>query len=340
MFKEFGLSRVLVYMLLSIFFVSCAPYDDELPPNNSSLTFGIRHDLSLSTYNAIGQNAAPFNTADYPDFSPVISFTYTLNGKKSGEYVASGTVVAPGWILTAGHNFYVAEEQNAPAPPSGITINLGHDPNAPNMEYEVEKLVFHPTWLQDNSDFVYANDLCLVKVKGNITGVTPAIINYEEVETIGSKVWYSGFGDYSQHFGEDPDLYSVRHAFENILDRKSTGINTFINNITYVGGLLGFDFDAPDGSINTLGDDYSNSDEDLLGPGTSDAMALPYEATTVEGDSGGPIFMKINGQWKVVGVLSGGVEDPVADFSDSSYGDISVFIRTSSHANWLKSVIK
>lgn len=339
MFKFKGIVRFLLFAAANGLFISCAPYEDDLPPNASTSTFGIRHDKTLNEYNAIGQNAAPFNSADYPDFSPIISFTYTLDGKKGGEYVASGTVVAPGWILTAGHNFYVAEEQKSPAPVSGITINLGNDPNNPAMEYEVEKLVFHPTWLQDNMDFVNANDLCLVKVKGNITGVIPAIINYQEVETVGAKVWYGGFGDYSMTSGQDRDLYSVRHAFENTLDRKSSGIITSISNVSYSGGLLGFDFDAPDGTSNTLGDDYSNRDEDLLGLGTSDANPLEYEATTVEGDSGGPIFMRINGQWKIVGVLSGGVPDPISNFTDSSYGDISVFIRTSSHAAWIKSVI-
>jgi hypothetical protein len=234
----------------------------------------------------------------------------------------------------------VADEQTSPAKTSGIQVFVGNDPNTIQQGLEVEKLVFHPTWLTDNDGYFFGNDLCLVKLKEPISFITPAKINISKDERIGEIVWFGGFGDYTQQIGQDADLLPKKHALQNVLDRKVDGINTGIKGKTYSGGILAFDFDSPDGNVNSLGDSYESEDEKNLGSGTSDAMALPYEGTTVEGDSGGPLFILTAEGWKIAGVLSGGADMPIQNHKDSSYGDISLFIRTSSNAEWILSVIK
>jgi hypothetical protein len=76
-------------------------------------TFGIRHDRSLRDYEALALQ----NDIDKPDFGPVVFFTYSTDGSQDQEYVATGTLIHPYWVLTAGHNFYVAEEQSHPRAP-------------------------------------------------------------------------------------------------------------------------------------------------------------------------------------------------------------------------------
>ena len=132
---------------------------------------------------------------------------------------------------------------------------------------------------------------------------------------------------------------SKRHAVHNVLDRTVTGIVTSVDGETFVGGLLAFDFDDPDGLVNSLGDDVQNLDESLLGDGTSEAGALDFEGTTVEGDSGAPLFIQIDGNWYVAGVLPGGATDPIANHDDSGYGDISIFIRVATSIDWINGVI-
>ncbi|MEM1327670.1 MAG: trypsin-like serine protease [Bacteroidota bacterium] len=323
------------FMLAIFLLVFTACEEDELIIPDENRTFGIRHDRSLAEYEALVTST----NKNLPDFSSVFSFQYSLDGSNNQEFTATGTLIDDNWILTAGHNFFVSDEQDSPAPIRGITILQGNDPNTPDASYEVAELVFHPTWLVAD-DFFNGNDLCLVKLKTPITDITPATLFTKSNESLGDLVWFCGFGDYSKLDGQDIDLLSKKHASENRLDRKVNGITTTFSGINYEGGLLAFDFDHPLGSINTLGDEIINEEEQLLGAGNSTAEALDFEGTTVQGDSGGPLFLKDGNTWKVAGVLSGGVSDPVAEHEDGSYGDISVFARVSQHIDWIRSVVR
>ncbi|MEL7147530.1 MAG: trypsin-like serine protease [Bacteroidota bacterium] len=330
---------MLAIILPLVFVTACGDFEEEDPTPNSAIAFGIRHDRNLADYEEVATNAAPYNTADYPDFSAVVHFAYSVDDS-GDEYVASGVLVSPEWILTAGHNFFDAADQEAPAAVNLIDVNIGADPNSPASTVAVEQLVFHPTWINQSEVIVYANDLCLVKLSTPLAGVTPATINESTGEPIGNVSWFCGYGDYSSQAGQDPDLFSKRHAVSNILDRKvSEIVSRTINNTIYNGGLVAFDFDSPDGLINAFGDDFTSEDEPLLGGGDSDATALEFEGTTVEGDSGGPLFVKMNNEWRVIGILSGGANEPIPNHRDGSYGDISVFTRVSTAADWIDSVI-
>ncbi|MEM6772808.1 MAG: trypsin-like serine protease, partial [Bacteroidota bacterium] len=138
-----------------------------------------------------------------------------------------------------------------------------------------------------------------------------------------------------------PDDFTPRRAFQNQLDRKVAGLTSTANGQSYTGGLLAFDFDHPNGMLNSLGDGLQNPDETLLGSGSSAANALNLEGSTVQGDSGGPLFVRdTDGIWKVAGVLSGGADEPIIDHPDGSYGDISIYIRVATARDWIAEVIE
>lgn len=316
-------------------FNSCIE-DDFGPFDEVESAFGIRHDRPLSDYESLAMTSG----SDLPNFSAVISFNYSLDGSDNDEYVASGTLIAPDWVITAAHNFYDAQEQNSPAPPNGIKVNIGNDPNNPDQRVSVSEIFIHPTWLNGNQEFADANDICLVKLQGKVDGVAPVLPYFESSEPIDREVYFCGFGDYSLQPGQDRDLLSRKHAVENILDRKIDGLISSLGGKDYNGGLLAFDFDDPEGIINSLGDDEVNEDESILGAGTSTPGALDYEGTTVQGDSGGPLFVKLGSTWYVAGVLGGGASEPINNHRDGDYGDISIFTRVSSHASWIQSIIK
>lgn len=327
--------RILLFSI-SITVFSCQQEEVFEPDIDIPSTFGIRHDKSLSDYEAI----AASNSSDLPNFSSVVFFSYSLDGSDNQDYIASGTLIAPEWILTAGHNFYDAVEQNNPAPVSGIKVIVGNNPNNPDQIYHVDQIVLHPTWLKGDQDYEDANDLCLVKLSVPIGDLSPIPIHSAGTEQLGDKIWFCGFGDYSSIQGQNPNLDSKKHAVENILDRIQNGFQTLDGSTAYNGGLLAFDFDDPLGELNSLGDNVVNEDESILGGGDSAPGALAFEAGTVEGDSGGPLFVKNGNSWEVAGVLSGGADQPIANHQDGDYGDISIFIRVADAYNWIQSVIQ
>lgn len=327
--------KYLPLLVITLIFNSCS--DDEVFEEPSeNLTFGIRHDTPLSAYETV----ATSKDANKPDFSSTIFFSYSIDGSANHDYVASGVLIDDEWILTAGHNFYVAEEQSKPATPSGIQVRIGNDPNNPEAIYGVSQVIFHPTWIAGQQELSHANDLCLVKLIHPISNITPAPLFTSNNEMVGNDVWHCGFGAYSDRPGQNPNLHSKKHAIHNILDRVKTGFTTTTAGVTFNGGLLAFDFDNPSGSINSLGDNTVNADEAILGAGTSSAGTLDFEGTTVTGDSGGPLFLLDNGVWKVAGILSGGATEPINNHTDSSYGDISIYTQVSTSYWWIESIIK
>lgn len=329
------------WFLFAVLLAGCGDDDAGSPLNSeieSPITFGIRHDRTLDEYEAVATNQSPYNTDAYPDFSPVVAFKYSLDGRDEIDYVATGTLIDPHWILTAGHNFFDSADQDEPASPEGISVLVGDDPNNPVSTHAVAALIFHPTWIEENDVYGNANDLCLVQLAEPIHSLVPAELNFAD-ERIGSTVWYGGFGDYSEQEGQDPELCSLKHAYENVLDRKIAGIFSSVAGLSYEGGLLAFDFDSPLEDINTLGDDVISEDEPLLGGGDSDETATDFEGSTVQGDSGGPLFIKVGNAWKVAGVLSGSPEEPLEGHTGNSYGEISIFIRVSTHRAWIESVM-
>lgn len=304
----------------------------------SPQTFGIRNDKKLSDYEAIAANISPYNTNEFPDFKSVVFIQVT---ERKDIFMGSGVLVHPKWILTAAHNFILPEESKTLPALSKIRISIGNDPNKPIKTLSVAEIIIHPHWINSDGGFENGTDLALVRLTDPITDIKPSVINYD---ITGEKdklfTWACGFGDYSQEPGQNKDDFSKKHAMVNVLDRITNDLKTTVNGKSYNGGLLAFDFDAPDGKYNTLGDNIVNDQEKELGKGNSAPEALEMEGGTISGDSGGPIFIKINGVWAVCGVLHGGIDNVAAGLKDSSFGDISVYCRTASAKDWLQSIIK
>lgn len=340
--KNFYL-KLSILALLSVFIYSCSTdegaEDEEeemVDPVEITKTFGIRHDKTLADYEAIVTA-----TGDYPDFGAVVYLT-VFKEDGSVKSFASGVLIDEEWILTAGHNFFISSDAS-PTMAANITVKFGNDPNDTNsLDLDVSAIVLHPTWVAEGGDIYKGNDLCLLKLSAPITDVTPAAIFTQNSVQVGSQSWFSGFGDYSAQPGQNADNFSKKHAYQNILDRKTDDRSTTISGTTYAGGHLAYDFDNPEGTVNSLGDDFNGADEMNLFPtgGTSAIPLLEYEAGSVIGDSGGPIFVKDGSVWKVAGVLSGGLNEPIEDHQDSGYGDISLFTRTFPMLAWIQSVIQ
>lgn len=306
-------------------------------------SFGQRTDVDPWYYIAMGANEEPdFAPGEsFPDFSSVVALW-----EVSEEWaLASAVLVHEDWVLTAAHNVLDLDEYGDVTSTEAheLSIRFGANASEPEHEVAVAEIFIHPEWelgvYEGNFDELYnlGVDIALLRLEEPVRSVEPARLNFTEEEPIGLHIVGSGYGDYGGVLDDGYEHWSLRTGWENILDRVVIEVST---DSGLDGGFLIYDFDSADGDsttygmANTLGTEFDSSDPEtselleLVGPGDSDSEPLPLEGTAVPGDSGGPIFARLDGEWHVIGVVAFGS-------TIGYYGDIGFNTRTASHAWWL-----
>lgn len=252
----------------------------------------------------IGLSAASTIRTDRLDSQYLaLASTYDYVGKVFGGGAGSGTLIAPNWVLTAGHVFWGGT--------SGSVEFAG-------TSYGISEVHEYPSWELGK------NDLALVKLATPVVGITPAKLwaGGGEVGKLATSVGYGTSGD---GVTGNTGGYGTRRAFQNVID----GYDLNIWGFNYRGLLI--DFDKPDGSTNTFG---------LIG---SSATPVDLEGCATPGDSGGGLFTTFGGQEYLVGVTSyvawEGV-DPWAGRPNNTYGyygDNNGYSRVGDSAAWIQS---
>ncbi len=106
----------------------------------------------------------------------------------------TGTVIAPQWVLTAGHCLENDMGGMIPLTPGIVRFYVGSNANspAPGSLHEVDAFFVHPSY----SDNPLLNDIALVRLKQPIAGVTPTSINTAAMQGswVGAYLLYVGFG--------------------------------------------------------------------------------------------------------------------------------------------------
>lgn len=219
----------------------------------------------------------------------------------AGTSLASGTLIAPHWVLTAGH---VVDDATA------LSYSLG------GRSFGASAWSAHPQW---DGDLSAGYDIGLMRFDADLaalTGVAPARLytGRDEVGRLGTMVGF-GYGG-SGLSGYDAATCCGKRAGRNMIDAlaRTPGADNRI--------LLA-DFDRP------------------RGPGDSSlgsAAPLDLEYLIAPGDSGGGLFVRSGGADLLAGVNSfiWGRLDGVAN---SDYGDVSGHMRVSSFGGWIHNLI-
>ena len=99
--------------------------------------FGFRHDVSNQLFEDLGENIAPYDTSDYPEFSSVV---YIEGIASDGEvYSGSGVIIGENWVLTAAH---VVEGMKI----SETNIWIGNDYQSAEIQQSITGYYIHPGW--------------------------------------------------------------------------------------------------------------------------------------------------------------------------------------------------
>ena len=194
-----------------------------------TLTWGvtIRDDQPDSGY---------LDLAGGPDYSSVGTFVNSFG------YTGSATLIAPDWVLTAGHNVVAAT--------SG-TFTIGGN------SYTSTQLIRNPGWLNGNPLNGY--DLGLVHLSTAVAGIAPATL-YTGSSEFGQIATFVGFGFTGTGLTGYQTLDNQKRACQNVIDGDFGNPSI----------LLGCDFDNPHSALdNAFGDAVPLSLEGSVATGDS-----------------------------------------------------------------------
>lgn len=215
----------------------------------------------------------------------------------------SGTVIADGsWVLTCAHGL----DQFANNP-SVVGFRLGND------IYTAQAIYIHPRW---NGDLRNGGDFGLIRLTQRVQNVTPALLNTRS-DLVGRVGYSVGYGSYGNGLTGYVGYDDTRRAMTNVIDLT-------------LDDIILSDFDHPDGTTNAFGNLGSN------------ANPLDLEGIVAPGDSGGPVFIEVDGVWYIAGVHSflGDVGPPIGNGQpDARYGDILGAARVDYHIDWINATV-
>lgn len=212
-----------------------------------------------------------------------------------------GVLIAPQWIVTAAH----ATQWH---PVTEVMVN--------GECLTVERLIVHPGYkpvpealTQGDAAPLLAflagsDDIALIKLAKPVTEVTPVPL-YRERDEVGQQVLLFGKGATGNGLtGQQagPSRTELRKA-QNVISAVE-------------GRWLIYDFGAP-------------------------VAAEPLEGMLGNGDSGGPVLMKHEGQWALAGIASWrSIEGPLSDAPSGLYGQRGYQVRMSHYLPWIDAVIE
>lgn len=219
----------------------------------------------------------------------------------------TATLIAPGWILTAGHCATIA--------PIQLTLP-GRGP-VPILQW-----IVNPNYRSNNLSNGY--DMAVARLATPVTSVAPLPL-YLGQDEVGRMATIIGAGLSGTGLtGGQSGTGNVLRGCDNVIDINSgqlaPGTPAWPN-------VLLTDFDNASGTGN------------YLSPFGSSAAVAPLEGNVSSGDSGGPLLIQQEGQWRIAGVIS--ARGPSG--TNSQYNTFALYGRINCTANnprdWILGII-
>lgn len=232
----------------------------------------------------------------------------------------SGTLIASEWVLTAAH---VVE---------GDATRFVLD----NQEYDAREVVIHPEW--DGRVF-HGYDLALVRLDRTVQGITPASYD-SQLDPLGQVATFVGYGQTGDGLTGRTGEGGRLNAGQNTLDAVGSDFFFLLDD-----SLLMADFDyvfpleQAQGPNEAFGSTRIptalSGSRHINRMGSADPLLL--EALPGGGDSGGGVFIDVDGEQVLIGTVSMTLSWDGSN--NSGYTDMVGVVSLASVDGWIQSTV-
>ncbi len=217
-----------------------------------------------------------------------------------------GVLIAPQWVITAAHavswqhTLEVVVVGGTPRAVSRVVVHPGYKTPPQGM---VDSALKSGDWAAFFEFIASSDDIALIKLSEPVSDVVPARIYSGAV--LGKVVRIMGRGatgtGSTGHPLGGPNRTDLRQGYNEISVSEDRWI--------------GYRFDQP-------------------------PKALPLEASTGSGDSGGPILVAMGNEWHLAGIAAWKRSEVVGtEIRPGRYGEISYGVRLGNYADWIEETV-
>jgi len=218
-----------------------------------------------------------------------------------GGSLFTGTLIAPGYVLTAAH--VVA---GATAGSVSFQLNAGSSYTVAASDIYINPDYTSSTAGNVAGDPTNHNDLAIIRLSG-AAGSNIPFYNLYSGNLQGADLNFVSYAGST----------TVKTTGENIADVLYT--NAAGTNKTYI-----FDFDGPSLTTNAMG---------------GGTLGASREASLVNGDSGSSAFVSVNGQWQLAGINTFEATFSGRSTTPGAYGTGGGGVVLAGYSSWINSVI-